>query len=122
LGIKKVLFVVVTSESLSNQYSALVKPFRKLIDDGKPIGKIAFLFYRQNNSYFILGSFAFTDRVIFFPGITFSRLIHTPDGIDLPKSKMHYPEHFTNSDNSPKVRQVKIRSTNGIDDNTGSIR
>jgi len=30
-------------------------------------------------------------------------------------------EHFTDSDNSPKVRQVRIRSTNGIDENTGIV-
>jgi hypothetical protein len=36
-----------------NEYSALVKPFRKLLEEGKPIGKTAFLFYRENDSYFL---------------------------------------------------------------------
>jgi hypothetical protein len=59
-----------------------------------PIGKIAFVFYRENNSYFVLGSFAFTDRIIFFPGLNFSRLIYTPDGSDVINNA-HNLEHFT---------------------------
>jgi hypothetical protein len=79
-----------------NEYSALVKPFRKLLEEGKPIGKTAFLFYREDNSYFVLGSFAFTNRTIFFPGLNFSRIIHTPDGRDLtPNHTANNITHFT---------------------------
>ena len=59
--------------------SVLVKPFTRLIEEGNYVGKIAFVFYRQDNSYFILGSFAFTDRgrIVFFPGFTFTFFIMT---------------------------------------------
>lgn len=77
-----------------NEYSALVKPFRKLIEEGKPIGKTAFVFYREDNAYFVLGAFAFTNRTIFFPGLTFSRVIHAPDNRDLT-GELHNIEHFT---------------------------
>lgn len=84
-----------SSDSI-NDYSALVKPFRKLLEEGKPIGKTAFLFYLENNSYFVLGSFAFTNRTIFFPGLTFSRIVHTPDGRDLSlDEKANNIAHFT---------------------------
>ena len=58
-----------------SQSSALVKPFRKLLDNGKPIGKVTFVFFRENGTDFVLGSFAFTDRIIFFPEQIFQRYL-----------------------------------------------
>ncbi|MGA7975928.1 MAG: hypothetical protein WB975_01715 [Nitrososphaeraceae archaeon] len=78
-----------------NPDSALVKPFSKLMDGGYPIEEVVFVFYRENNSYFVLGSFAFTHRIIFFPGLKFSRIIHTPDGRDLTNREVHNIKHFT---------------------------
>jgi hypothetical protein len=43
----------------------------------------------------VLGLFAFTDRTIFFPGLTFSRVIHTPDGRDLTNGEADNIEHTT---------------------------
>jgi hypothetical protein len=63
-----------------DESSALVKPFKKLMDDGRPTGKIAFVFYRENGVDFVLGSFAFTERIIFFPGISFSRIVLDSNG------------------------------------------
>ena len=65
------------------------------MDGGYPIEEVAFVFYRENNSYFVLGSFAFAHRIIFFPGLKFSRIIHTPDGRDLTNREVHNIKHFT---------------------------
>lgn len=78
-----------------NPDSALVKPFTKLMEGGYPIGEVAFVFYREDNSYFVLGSFAFAHRIVFFPGLKFSRIIHTPDGRDLTNREIHNIKHFS---------------------------
>jgi hypothetical protein len=83
-----------TGDSI-NECSALVKPFRRLIEEGKPIGKTAFVFYREGNLYYVLGSFAFTERIIFFPGLSFSRVVHTPDGRGLANDEIDNVEHMT---------------------------
>ena len=81
-----------------SENSALAKPFRNILKEGKPVEKIAFVFYQENNnSYFVLGSFVNTvsNRILFFPGLTFSRIIHTPDGEDLTNEELHTNDHFT---------------------------
>jgi hypothetical protein len=78
--------------------SALVKPFRKLMEEGKHIGKTTFVFYNESNTFFVLGSFVHTrisGRTIFFPGLILSRVIHTPAGRDLTNAELHNIEHFT---------------------------
>jgi hypothetical protein len=106
-----------------SECSALVRPFRKLMEEGKPIGKTAFLFYRENNVYHVLGSFAFTDRTIFFPGLTFSRVAHTPDDRDLTSDEVDDIEHFTLeknfvdwhvrlSDRNKKYHKLKTKKIN----------
>ena len=67
-------FPVGHGNSIKTQ-SALVKPFEKLMEEGKPHGQVAFVFYRENNSYFVLGSFALAHRIVFFPGLRFSRIV-----------------------------------------------
>jgi len=81
-----------------NQNSALVRPFRRAIADGKSVGKTTFVFHHNSNGYFVLGSFAHTDKIsrtIFFPGLNFSRIKHTPDGKDLAASEIHNMDHLT---------------------------
>ena len=55
---------------LVNRTSALVRPFRLLLDEGKPIGRISYLFYQSDKTR-ILGALCFTSygRLLFFPGI-----------------------------------------------------
>jgi len=50
--------------------SALVRPFRILIDEGKPVGKISHLFLMSDSSY-VLGAVCLTParRLLFFPGL-----------------------------------------------------
>jgi len=54
-----------------NRISALVRPFRLLLDEGKPIGGINYLFYQSDKTR-VLGALCFTPyrRLLFFPGIT----------------------------------------------------
>ncbi|MGQ0796015.1 MAG: hypothetical protein ACT4N5_07535 [Nitrosopumilaceae archaeon] len=73
-------FPVGSGDSISED-SALVRPLRKIIRDGKPIGKIAYVFYKERNEFFVLGSFAYTGkRLIFFPGLVDRRVTIAPDG------------------------------------------
>src|SRR6266516_243248 len=77
-----------------NENSALVKPFRRILakEDGKPCGKVVFAFYQEGDyEYFVLGSFVKTlgGQILFFPGMTFSRIIHTIDGRDLEHDELH---------------------------------
>lgn len=46
-------FPLATGGSI-NDDSALVNPFKKVLNDGKPIGKTAFAFYHDKGSYFSL--------------------------------------------------------------------
>jgi hypothetical protein len=54
-----------------------------------------FVFYREGNLCYVLGSFAFTERIICFPWLTFSRVAHTPDGSDLANDEIENVEHMT---------------------------
>jgi len=49
---------------------ALVRPFRLLLDEGKPIGTINYLFYESVKPY-VLGALCYTParRLLFFPGL-----------------------------------------------------
>jgi hypothetical protein len=53
---------------VKNNASALVRPFRILVDEGKPIGRINYVFYRSMKSY-VLGALclATSQRLLFFP-------------------------------------------------------
>ena len=51
-----------------SQDSALVRPFHKALRDGKPVGTINYIFYKEIDKYYILGSFAHSPggKIIFF--------------------------------------------------------
>lgn len=53
-----------------NRTSALVRPFRILLDEGRSIGRINYLFYQSDKTR-VLGALCFTTpkRLLFFPGI-----------------------------------------------------
>ncbi len=79
--------------------SALVKPFNNILKEGKPNGKIAFVFYMQDEKYYVLGSFVNTGRrILFFPSSRTIRVTHTPYGEDL-NSKCHNIDHITLENN-----------------------
>lgn len=84
-------FPIGTGHSL-DENSALVKPFRTILKEGKPPEEILFVFHEENeNNYFVLGSFVKTmgNKILFFPGLRFSRIIHTPTGKDLKNEELH---------------------------------
>lgn len=81
-----------------DENSALVKPFINILKEGKPPDEISFVFHQENeNDYFVLGSFVKTlgNRILFFPGLKFSRIVHTPTGRDLTNQELHNIDHFT---------------------------
>jgi len=118
-------FPIGTGHSI-NEYSALVKPFRKLMKDGKPIGKTAFVFYHGENSYYVIGSFAFTERIIFFPGSTTpSRVVLVSDDRNFTTENIDNIEHFTLEKNfvdwhvrfSQRKKKYPTQKTKRINDN-----
>jgi hypothetical protein len=85
-----------------DENSALVKPFRNILKDGRPPDEISFVFHQESeNDYFVLGSFVKTigNRILFFPGLRFSKIVHTPTGIDLTNQESHNIDHFTLDEN-----------------------
>jgi hypothetical protein len=58
------------SGTSSNPTSALVRPFRLLLDEGKPIGTINYVLFK-GKTLRVLGTFNFTPgkRLLFFPGL-----------------------------------------------------
>lgn len=83
-----------------DQNSSLVRPFTKLIEDGKPAGKINFLFFQEKNEYYILGSFANTGRrIVFFPGIIARKITTSPPDSDLLTKHAVHLDHLTLEEN-----------------------
>ena len=55
--------------------SAIIRPFKKILHEGKKPGKITFVFLNDNYQYYVLGAFSFTGKhLIFFPGFKDRRL------------------------------------------------
>jgi hypothetical protein len=100
-----------------NENSAVVKPFRNILNSGRPHEKIVFSFYQENNNgYFVLGSFVNTsgNRILFFPSSTLSRIIHTPDDRELTNQELHNIEHFTiESDNLTSWHITTVQKRTG---------
>jgi hypothetical protein len=51
---------------------SLLRPFRRIAQLGKPTGRINYVFFQENDSYYIAGSLAYSPEscVLFFPGLT----------------------------------------------------
>ena len=61
----------------TNEESALTRPFRRLFNTGKPIGKINYIFFKGNRwPTRILGALCFTPgkRLLFFPGLNHRKI------------------------------------------------
>jgi hypothetical protein len=57
----------------SSMFCALARPYRQLIGEGKPVGRINYVFFHVNEwPSHILGSLCFTpgQRLLFYPGLT----------------------------------------------------
>lgn len=72
-----------------NRFSALVRPFRISIDKGTPIKKVSFVAHKNNEDYFILGTFTCTNkRILFFPGMNL--FLSTPPDYYLERKKLDF--------------------------------
>lgn len=59
------------NKGIQSRMSALVRPLRQLFQEGKPIGRINYVFYEEDNLYYVLGSLCYSPaaRILYFPGI-----------------------------------------------------
>jgi hypothetical protein len=79
-----------------SESSALVRPFKKILRDGKPIGKISYVFYQDKQEYYVLGSLAYSNkRIIFFPGHVDLRMIWADNKPILSAGLLHHCDHLT---------------------------
>ncbi len=55
----------------NDQSSSLLRPFRRLAEQGKPTGHINYLFLKLMERYYVIGSLCYTPRkmLLFFPGL-----------------------------------------------------
>lgn len=76
--------------------SALVRPFKKILRDGKPVGKIYYIFYKEKEEYYVLGSLAYSsERLIFFPGHVDRRMTWAGDRSVLGAGILQHFDHLT---------------------------
>jgi len=63
-----------------DESSALVRPYRRFLEDRTKIGSVKYVCFKEKEKYFILGSFVFTSkkRILFFPGIRERKLARPP--------------------------------------------
>ncbi len=69
---------IFSNEEIATAINALIRPYRFLITKRKDIGKVKYLFYRENESPFrIFGSLCHSagKRLLFFPGLIARKLI-----------------------------------------------
>jgi hypothetical protein len=95
----------------TNENSALIRPFRKILQDGKNPGKISYLFLKDHENHFILGGFSFTDNfLIFFPGTNDRRLVNFGEDQYLNQGKTFHIDHITLEKNLEKFH-FKVEET-----------
>lgn len=113
----------------TNENSALVRPFRKVLQDGKDPGKISYLFLKDYENHYVLGGFSYTEKfIIFFPGTNDRRLVNFGEENYLNEGKILLIDHITLEKNLEKYHfkvdenseQIKFpnQKTKKIDENT----
>jgi hypothetical protein len=82
--------------------SALIRPFKRILRDGKPIGNLTFIFYESDSVYYILGSFVKTKkRLLFFPGFNDLRVTRDISGESiLKRGILNTIDHFSLEENN----------------------
>jgi len=76
--------------------SPIIRPFKKILKEGKKPGKITFVFLNDNGQYFVLGAFSFTVKhLIFFPGFKDRRLSYVGDKQYLNEGVVLHIDHLT---------------------------
>jgi len=77
-----------------NIESGLLRPFRSILEDGKPIGQIVYFFYEEEGKQYVLGTFCKSQKkILFFPGGYNFQLIGSSNSLSKLKSKEI--DHFT---------------------------
>ncbi len=99
-----------------SENSALVRPFKKILKDGKPIGKIHYIFYKEGQKYYVLGSLAYSNgRLIFFPGHIDLRMTWAKDKPILGEGLSHHFDHLTLESNLRRYHLTLLeKETQGI--------
>lgn len=64
---------------------ALVRPFKKVLEQGKPMGTIGYIFYQEEEIYFVFGALVYSEngRILFFPGGIDRRMTVSPEGNEI---------------------------------------
>ena len=72
-----------------DENSALVRPYRRFLEDRTKIGSVKYICFKEKNNYFVLGSFVFTSkkRILFFPGTRGRKLVRPPGKLIKEKLK-----------------------------------
>ena len=82
----------------SNNDSALARPYHKILTKGAPMGTVAPIFYKEDENYFVLGTFVQSDKkkILFFPGLIHRRVTISPKGeVLLRNGILHHVDHYT---------------------------
>lgn len=109
---------------ITDKNSALIRPFNKILNDGKLPGKVVYLFHKDNDEYYILGSFACTEKhLIFFPGVVDRKLVNFYEKELLKNGITTHLNHFT-LDNNLRTWHVSTdeKQSHGITFKTLQIR
>ena len=81
-----------------NIESGLLRPFRSILEDGKPIGQINYFFYEEEGKQYVLGTFCKSQKkILFFPGGYDFQIIKSSNSLSKLKSKEI--DHFTLDEN-----------------------
>jgi len=81
----------------TNIESGLLRPFKYILFDGKPIGKITFVFYEDEEKYYVVGTLCKSEKkLIFFPGGDKRELILNKNNLHLGDAHI---DHFTLDEN-----------------------
>ena len=92
-------FSVGTGESL-NDNSALVRSLKGLLVDRKPVKKISFIFYKEKNNHYVIGTIILSEKyLIFYPSLLPNKVTESPPDEKTIKNIPLNIDHLTLEDN-----------------------
>lgn len=106
-------FSVGTGESL-NDDSALVRSIKGLLVDGKPVKKISFIFYKEKNNHYVVGTIILSKKyLIFYPALLPNKVTESIPDEKIIKDIPLNIDHLTLEENWSKwhftFKQIKER-------------
>jgi hypothetical protein len=80
----------------NNNNSALVRPYKRFLNDRTDIGSVKYIFHRDNNRYYVLCSVVYTKgkRILLFPGDIGRTVVRTPGKPIRKKTKQNTSEYI----------------------------